>query len=906
MNLNDARQRIPELAGLSDASAIDVIHQVYYPGMDKMELSKRMGYEPPAAPTESAGVFRTLGDLGIKGAQGVVDLGASVVGMGNMLSGGLVGQGMDAIGYDPKRTNASMGEYLSTAQKAADQRVQDAQGFWGTLGQAVTEPRFIAGSVVQSLPGMLGIGAMQSAAAGVIAGRAALATAEGAAAAAGKTGATAMQAALATRAGQSAAQTAVDAAGSKLMAIGAASEGAQSMGSIAQDAQQSGRTWSQYAPGALAAGLGTGAIAFGAGKLMGDAGTEVFTGAHTKLGNSLPVRMAKSGFSEGVLEEMPQSAQERYFTNVAMGEADPMKGVAEDAATGLLTGGAMGVGMGGMHGQQPHAPTPAAPTQPEGPMARAVRAGGQVVQVPPVAPAAVAQNDIARMNAQAAQAAAQATELARQADEQARFDALVAQGQTPVQPSETSIGTDSTIPSTNPGDANGNEIQTPSQATQEVLTPTNGTPNGSPAESDNAQGDANAQAPQTVQTETQPDAQANAQTLPAIAPTSAPAQELFTTSQEPHGAGNVVNILADGMTQAKRDWGEQGTLGTLKETGHLDANGVLTPKGNALLQALNSREARDKTPQQVAQTIEQAIGQRVIKTPQVQTPSAPAAAPVPDPVLTRSPEIDSGPAVVLQNRDRSSAASIAQMNEIAARPDYLRAGQSSVMDSGAPVVFGDLPPSALVGKTQEIADGKGRRTSIQYAVVDAADLIASHSADGSAVDAYAVGAPGKLRAVAGNGRTAGIIEAYQRGTAEQYRQDLSNDASVLGFDPTGLAAMKAPVLVRVMDAKDVTADIGDRSNISNTARLSSVEQASTDARRLNLESLEFHEDGNPTHAAVTQFVRAMPISEPLATAMTWAGCWQRLLIPMPGRLPLLCTWVNWARPSTTSPKARGS
>jgi len=108
---------------------------------------------------------------------------------------------------------------------------------------------------------------------------------------------------------------------------------------------------------------------------------------------------------------------------------------------------------------------------------------------------------------------------------------------------------------------------------------------------------------------------------------------------------------------------------------------------------------------------------------------------------------------------------------------------------------------------------------------------------------------------------AGLGNGYQRGTAEQYRQDLSNDASALGFDPTGLAAMKAPVLVRVMDAKDVTADIGDRSNISNTARLSSVEQASTDARRLNLESLEFHEDGNPTQAAVTQFVRAMPTSE---------------------------------------------
>ena len=123
------------------------------------------------------------------------------------------------------------------------------------------------------------------------------------------------------------------------------------------------------------------------------------------------------------------------------------------------------------------------------------------------------------MNAQAAQAAAQAAELVRQADEQARFDALVAQDQLESRaPSEVPIGTDSTISSTNPGDANGNEIQTPSQATQEVLTPTSGTPDGSPAESDNAQGDVNAQTPQTVQTETQTDAQAEPKALPEIAP----------------------------------------------------------------------------------------------------------------------------------------------------------------------------------------------------------------------------------------------------------------------------------------------------------------------------------------------------------------------------------------------------
>ncbi|MEI6601190.1 MAG: PLxRFG domain-containing protein, partial [Comamonadaceae bacterium] len=303
------------------------------------------------------------------------------------------------------------------------------------------------------------------------------------------------------------------------------------------------------------------------------------------------------------------------------------------------------------------------------------------------------------------------------------------------------------IPATNPGDANGNQTQTPSQAAQEVLTPASGTPQVLPAEPDNIPGDAHAQTAQAVQTETPP------------------------------------------ATQAA------------------------------------------------------------------------ALMPAPDPVLSRAKPIDSGPAVVLQNRDRSSAASIAQMHEIAAKPDYLRAGQSSVMDSGAPVVFGDLPPSAVRGKAQEIADGKGQRTPIQYAVVDAPDLIASHLADGTSVQAYAQGSPGKLRAVAGNGRAAGIIEGYARGTAQQYRDDLAKDAQALGLDPGALAALHAPVLVRVMDSKDVTPDMGDRSNITGTARLSSVEQASTDARRLNLQSLEFHEDGNPTQAAVTEFVRAMPTSE---------------------------------------------
>lgn len=319
--------------------------------------------DTPPPPPKPAGVMRTAGDMAIKGAQGVVDLGASVIGLGNMGTGGLIGKGMDAIGYDPQRTNAAMGEYLSESQKSADQRVQDADGFFETLGQAATEPRFIAGSVMQSLPGLLAMGGAQGAAARAIAAKAAMATTEGAAAAASLSGKAAVEAALATKAGEAAAKAAIEANSTRLMAMGAATEGAQSTGNITQEAQHAGREWKDYAPGAAAAGAGTGLIGFGAGKLMGDAGTGLFTGAGGVTGK-LPARMAKAGFSEGVLEEMPQSGQEAYFKNTAMGEADPMQGVGNAAATGLVTGAAMGIGMGAFNGGRSQAPASAKPADP--------------------------------------------------------------------------------------------------------------------------------------------------------------------------------------------------------------------------------------------------------------------------------------------------------------------------------------------------------------------------------------------------------------------------------------------------------------------------------------------------------------------------------------------------------------
>jgi hypothetical protein len=45
--LAEARQKLPELAGLSDESTLNVIHRVYYPHMDKEQLASKLCIQWP-------------------------------------------------------------------------------------------------------------------------------------------------------------------------------------------------------------------------------------------------------------------------------------------------------------------------------------------------------------------------------------------------------------------------------------------------------------------------------------------------------------------------------------------------------------------------------------------------------------------------------------------------------------------------------------------------------------------------------------------------------------------------------------------------------------------------------------------------------------------------------------------
>lgn len=215
----------------------------------------------------------------------------------------------------------------------------------------------------------------------------------------------------------------------------------------------------------------------------------------------------------------------------------------------------------------------------------------------------------------------------------------------------------------------------------------------------------------------------------------------------------------------------------------------------------------------------------------------------------------------MQNRDRGTPASIQQMQGIAQDPDYDRLKTSADFGSGAPVVISDiqLSPEQL-GRTDVATGSDGRKIPVQYAVVDANDLLPSHTADGRTNNQYGDLNQQAIRPVAGNGRVAGLQLAYNNNTASDYRAALQNDTQH-GVSQGTILDMERPVLVRIMPKSMVTPDIGDVSNVGGQLRLSPVEAAKNDGNRINLGGLQFNEDGGVNTNTLIQFVRSMPKEE---------------------------------------------
>lgn len=216
--------------------------------------------------------------------------------------------------------------------------------------------------------------------------------------------------------------------------------------------------------------------------------------------------------------------------------------------------------------------------------------------------------------------------------------------------------------------------------------------------------------------------------------------------------------------------------------------------------------------------------------------------------------------LIIQNRDRSVVASRIQMSAIAANPDYLRLSGSNSFGEGAPVIaYGNIPKNQM-GKISEAFLPDGTKIKTQYAVIDVSKVLTSNDINGQKNDEFFTSDPSKPRAIAGNGRLTGLREAYLQGKAGNYLSELKEDKSH-GISSEIINKVPNAVLVRVMQPKDVTSDIGDKSNTRTNISLNKVETAKNDVNRLDVNQLELNGKGGLTVEAMNRFIAKLPLAE---------------------------------------------
>ncbi len=265
-----------------------------------------------AQPEKSSLARRALGDTGVALVKGAIGVPEALVGMADIATGGRVGKFLEnedgAVGFRPEQARQFLDQYLSPEQQAANQAVQQAEGFMGKLGAAVTNPSTIWQGAVESAPSMLGGGAV----------------ARGIMKVAPKVGAP--------------------------LAVGAG-EGAFSAGSTAEQIRQQtpdGLLTGEQAAIAAGSGAATGVLGVIGTKVaqklgIGDVDALVagFSTSTPKMQKGVVRSMLEGAVAEGVLEELPQSVQEQVAQNLALGK--PLEdGVDYAAVMGMLSGGLMG------------------------------------------------------------------------------------------------------------------------------------------------------------------------------------------------------------------------------------------------------------------------------------------------------------------------------------------------------------------------------------------------------------------------------------------------------------------------------------------------------------------------------------------------------------------------------------
>ena len=297
------------------------------------DQAQEEGYGPTALAKDVA-----LG-LGAKGLAAGVASGAGLASLAtgwipddprdNPLRIGQWGELLDKLGYNSSKIDEFITGFQSPQSQLQQQEVKDAKGFVNSLYTTAVNPLALLDTVAQSIPSMFLGGA-----AGGALFRKLMADATNKAAALKLTGAAAEKF-----------------IANRVISQGTAAgigEGVLTAGSTAEKAREAGVDYKDYVLPALAAGAGTAAIGVASGKIgekfgIGDVDTAIaarFSGLRGKTGSDPSMSLLqglKTALKEGLLEEMPQSAQEQVFSNLAMGKPWD-EGVPEAAAQGLVAG----------------------------------------------------------------------------------------------------------------------------------------------------------------------------------------------------------------------------------------------------------------------------------------------------------------------------------------------------------------------------------------------------------------------------------------------------------------------------------------------------------------------------------------------------------------------------------------
>jgi hypothetical protein len=871
--LSDYRAKFPIYKDVSDDDLATALHSKYYSDIPYDEFSSKVGLaKVEAAPVaEDKGYFEKLTDtvkdvgtgvmrkmveagrFGLDRAndavQGSIAVPEAVVGLADIPTGGRVGKALEEAGYKPEEAKQFLSDKFSDEQKAANQAVSDAEGFIGKANAAIQNPRSIVSAVTQSAP-LMG--------AGGIVGRGAVAF------------------------------------GANPVIAGAVGEGIIGAGSAAEGTRQQtkdGLLTNKQSGLAVASGLGTALTSVIGGKLaeklgIVDIDTVIAGGVTTEVKKSLAKRLILGGISEGVFEEMPQSAQEQILSNIAL-DKPLTEGVDEAAAMGLLSGAAMGGGASAILGGKDK--TPSGEANPEQPN------NGQLLTISQGNPAddLLAAQKQADYDAQQRQAASDLA-VTKVTDEANTVDDAI-------QLAETAIDTPLIQPSgllgsaTQPDDIYSDDILGASNVSNQNDAVTSMVATASDVASDNVQGSMD-------------DLSLQSDRGGMDSVTEAPTQSIG--SDQPignAGTGNDAVTAERPFATADNDFLPQMRSMTTdaKVISQIDAELSLRGLGAPNVDAVNTLPERvdetansvqvndvapvadvpkaaswvvrnKETGEPIMETFQKSVADKANKEKYEVVPilqhlqelneegskardyaqrvSTVAADTTTVPVAeTKAPKI------VVQNRDRSQPESINQMRLIAANPDPSRLSFSRDAANGAPVVAGELPASAALGKLDHALTANNRKLPMQYAVVEASDVIASNDVNGLPNAEYGNGS--KLQAIGGNGRIAGLQEAFRNNNGANYIQGIAEDSALHGVPAEAIRGMKNPVLIRVMNSADITPTIGDELNGRTNMGLSVLEQAKTDTARLKLEALDFNENGEVTQDAIKAFVLAMPENE---------------------------------------------